>query len=49
MLNCTNIIFLMKDKQIISIFNEEGKGYGTSVYVDDKFFVIAHYNKRFNK
>ena len=31
------------------MFNEEGKGFGTNVYIEDKFFVIANFNKRFNK
>ena len=43
------INFLMRDRIIITMFNEEGKGFGTNVYIEDKFFVIANFNKRFNK
>ena len=39
----------MKDKFFINIFNEEKRGYGTNILVDDQFYVIAKYNTLFHK
>lgn len=48
-LNWENVSFLLKDDQLINIFNEEEKGLGLSVYIDKYYFLIVKPNQKFNK
>jgi GGDEF domain-containing protein len=48
-LNCDNVIFMMKDEQFISIYKHENKGTTRSIYVDEFLFSIANPNSKLNK
>jgi len=46
-LNSYNVTFLMKDKFIINIYTEENRGFGTNIMVDEQYYVVARYNRKF--
>lgn len=48
-LNCSRVTFLMKNRQVINIFNEEDRGFGTNIYIDEHSFVIANCNRKTGK
>ena len=47
-LHCDKISFLLKDEEIIKYYNEEDKGFGQSIFIDQHLFVIANPTSKFN-
>ncbi|CAI2375155.1 unnamed protein product [Moneuplotes crassus] len=48
-LHCNRVSFLLKDEEVIKIFNEEDKGLGQNISIDNYGFVLVSPNAKFSK